>query len=170
MSTSQRPARGYSWPPFEPGHTLSLVHGADSPRTVTAKAAELEPAFTTWLTEYAPWVSSPEFGPVRVNYLRSAAVVELLEADIVATVTEHGTAKVPTRRFETLLSALRNERDALTAMGLTPPTRVQMAATVAGTENTLADLAARGAEINRRRDADLAPIESQTDEDGDDIA
>src|ERR1700733_12944650 len=25
-------ARGYSWAPFEKGHTLSLVHGADSAR------------------------------------------------------------------------------------------------------------------------------------------
>jgi hypothetical protein len=150
---------------FEPGNDVALKHGAHSPRSVAAKAAELEPAFQTWLAEHAPWTAAPEFGPVRVNYLRSAAVVELLEADIVATVTEHGTAKVPTRRFETLLSALRNERDALTAMGLTPPTRAQMAATVAATGATLSDLAARGAEINRRRDVELSLVEGADEED-----
>jgi hypothetical protein len=34
-------ARGYSWPPFEPGHTLSTRHGAYSPRRVEPLAAEL---------------------------------------------------------------------------------------------------------------------------------
>jgi hypothetical protein len=35
-----KPARGYSWPPFEKGHTLSLRHGANSPRVVEPLAAE----------------------------------------------------------------------------------------------------------------------------------
>jgi hypothetical protein len=46
-------------------------------------------------------------------------------------------------------------------------TRALMAATVASTEHSLANLAARGAEINRRRDADLKLIEgtvTDTDE------
>jgi hypothetical protein len=166
QEAESRDARGYSWPPFEAGNTAGLVHGAHSARTIAAKAAELEPAFRVWLAEHAKWASAPEFGPVRVNYLRSAAVVELLETDIVATVTEHGTAKVPTRRFETLLSALRNERDALTAMGLTPPTRAQMAATVASTEATLADLRADGeATAGCARFGELALIEGQDDGD-----
>jgi hypothetical protein len=28
------PARGYSWPPFAPGHTLSMKHGATSERRI----------------------------------------------------------------------------------------------------------------------------------------
>jgi hypothetical protein len=35
------PARGYSWPPFQPGHELSTKHGARSPRKVEPLAAEL---------------------------------------------------------------------------------------------------------------------------------
>src|SRR5438874_771269 len=34
-------ARGYSWPQFPPGHTLTLRHGAKSPRRVDPLAAEL---------------------------------------------------------------------------------------------------------------------------------
>ena len=34
--------RGYSWPPFEDGHTKSTVHGARSPRRVAPVAAEIE--------------------------------------------------------------------------------------------------------------------------------
>lgn len=37
----ERPARGYSWPPFTPGHELSTVHGAYSPRKVDPLAREL---------------------------------------------------------------------------------------------------------------------------------
>jgi hypothetical protein len=36
-----RAARGYSWPPFEPGHELSIRHGAFSSRRVDPLASEL---------------------------------------------------------------------------------------------------------------------------------
>lgn len=35
------PARGYTWEPFRPGHTLSMRHGAFSNRKVDPVAAEL---------------------------------------------------------------------------------------------------------------------------------
>jgi hypothetical protein len=35
------PARGYSWSPFQPGHELSMKHGARSPRKIEPLAAEL---------------------------------------------------------------------------------------------------------------------------------
>ena len=37
-SDGLRPARGYSWAPFEAGHTLSLTHGVYSPRVVSARS------------------------------------------------------------------------------------------------------------------------------------
>ncbi len=118
------------------------------------------------------WAASDEFEPLRVLYLRSLAVVELLADDVLTTVAANGVSSVPTRRFETLLSALRNERDTLSELGLTPTTRAAMAQTVASTEATLHDLAARGRQINERRDAELALIESHDspDEDGDGVA
>ena len=36
-------ARGYSWPPFEPGNTLAVKHGARSDRLVQARAVEISP-------------------------------------------------------------------------------------------------------------------------------
>jgi len=45
------------------------------------------------------------------------------------------------------LSALRGELVALGQLGLTPPTRAQLAQTVASTEGALDDLFAQGAEI-----------------------
>jgi hypothetical protein len=41
---SKREARGYSWPPFEPGHTISLRHGARSDRFVEPLAAAFRDA------------------------------------------------------------------------------------------------------------------------------
>lgn len=38
---SKGPARGYSWPPFAPGHTLSMRHGARSVRVIEPLAADL---------------------------------------------------------------------------------------------------------------------------------
>lgn len=38
---SQGPARGYSWPPFEPGNTAAVRHGAWSDRKINPLAAEL---------------------------------------------------------------------------------------------------------------------------------
>lgn len=40
-TSGRTPARGYSWPPFQPGHTLSVRHGAYSPRRVDPLAAEI---------------------------------------------------------------------------------------------------------------------------------
>lgn len=56
---SSIPARGYSWAPFQPGHTLSTKHGAQSQR-------HLRPLVNQLLEEVrrlAPWCSSPVFAP-----------------------------------------------------------------------------------------------------------
>jgi hypothetical protein len=39
--TAGTPARGYSWPPFEPGNEVALRHGAYSPRRVDPLAKEI---------------------------------------------------------------------------------------------------------------------------------
>jgi hypothetical protein len=39
-----RPARGYTWPPFEPGNEAALRHGAHSLKLVEPRARELAPA------------------------------------------------------------------------------------------------------------------------------
>lgn len=53
------PARGYSWAPFQPGHDLSVRHGARSKR-------HLRPLVDQLLEEahrLAPWCSAPVFAP-----------------------------------------------------------------------------------------------------------
>ena len=41
MSDERRPARGYSWPPFEPGNQLSTKHGAYADVALGPRASEL---------------------------------------------------------------------------------------------------------------------------------
>jgi hypothetical protein len=129
-------ARGYSWKQFEPENTAAVKSGAFSPRLVDAKAAELEPAFREWLVDHAPWAAADEFELTRTNYLRTRAVVEMLFATI--------SASSPTRRFATLLTALRSELVALDKLGLTPPAKAQLAQTVVSTEGALGDLVRAG--------------------------
>jgi len=97
-------------PDFEPGNLAAVKSGAFSPRLVDAKAAELEPGFNEWIDRVAPWAAAGEFELTRRNYLKTRAVVEMLYADVTETAARLGTAKVPTRRFETLLSLQLNVR------------------------------------------------------------
>jgi hypothetical protein len=161
-----RPARGYKWADATPGNTIALKHGAYSERTIAAKCETLEPGFIEWLSDNAPWAAAAEFAPQRLNLLRSQAITHLLFDDILVTAADNGAAKVPTRRLETALSALRGEREALALLGLTVKTKAELKQTVASTEGALQNLAATGRAIRLRRDAELAG----TDEGGDDNA
>ena len=152
-------AWGYSWEPFRVGNTAAVRHGAYSDRIVGEKIAKLAPEFRDWLAGNAPWAAAEPFAPLVLNYLRSSAVLELLLEAVVEGAQKGGPASVPTRRFETLLAALRGQREALRDMGLTPGTKAELAHTVAGTEATLADLAAEGREILARRQAGQAAQE-----------
>jgi hypothetical protein len=151
------------WPsghdPFEPGNDVARKHGAFSPRTVAAKCDELAPGFDAFLAERAPWAAGDEFAPMRLNYLRSLAVVELLTASVVETAAAKGAGSVPLRRFETLLASLRGEREALAQLGLTARTKAAMALDVASTEHTLQDLMAEGRRIIEAREAREAAAE-----------
>ena len=101
-------------PDFQPGNTAALVHGAYSERAIAAKCDELSPGFAEWVAKRAAWAARPEFGPARINLLRASALVEMLYDDVIDTATARGSAAVPTRRVDTLLTALRGPaRDAL---------------------------------------------------------
>lgn len=159
-----RPGHPARHPDFEPGNAVALRHGAYSDRVVGEKIAELAPGFRGWLVEHAPWAAGEPFAPLVLNYLRSTAVLELLLSSVVETAQTQGAAKVPTRRYETALSALRGQREALRDMGLTPGTKAELAATVATTESTLVDLAERGAALNAERQAALDAAEADDDD------
>lgn len=74
---SQGDARGYSWPPFGPGHTASLLHGARSERTIA-------PLADTIAAELLAAESTPahllrrEFASAVQAWARAEAVVALL--------------------------------------------------------------------------------------------
>lgn len=73
---SGMPARGYSWPPFEPGNTVALKHGATSSRKVRPIAQEIHKLL---LTE-APWCDQAAFaGAVRSLCWTEAQLILITE-------------------------------------------------------------------------------------------
>jgi hypothetical protein len=72
VATSERP----SWqrPPFEPGHELSMRHGAYSPRRVDPLARDL----AAYIVEHVPHLGAPQWSPAVWAWARSEAQVQLL--------------------------------------------------------------------------------------------
>jgi hypothetical protein len=140
-------ARGYSWPPFEAGHTLSIVHGADSPRTVAARAELVRPR----LFEVCPWLHETMDVIAVDRFLRAEARALILHEHIAAVTDEKGAGKVPVRLWEQVTAADRLAAQLGNVLGLDPTGRARLQQTVASTEATLADLAAQGAQTRGRR-------------------
>ncbi|WP_214365625.1 hypothetical protein [Pseudonocardia sp. H11422] len=69
-------ARGYSWPPFEPGNEVGLRHGAYSPRRVDPLARELvDQALGDPDLGY---LAAPSYRPALWAWARAEAQVQLL--------------------------------------------------------------------------------------------
>jgi hypothetical protein len=68
--------RGYSWLPFQPGHTLTLTHGARSPRSV----APIAHALAGELLDVAPWCAQPAFSAEVEAWAWAEARCRLLRA------------------------------------------------------------------------------------------
>ena len=146
------PARPYSWPPFEPGNTASLVHGAYSERAI-AERAELVHAE---LLEVAPWCDEDRFLPSVHRYLQATAREQLAHEALMAS------TKLSPRLLETATAAARLAWQMGDQLGLTPAGHARLKLVVAGAthaEATLADLAAEGREILARRQAGQAAQE-----------
>ena len=137
------PARGYSWPAFEEGHTLSLVHGADSPRTIEARAAEVRER----IFELAPWLQQDAFVPAVARYLRAEARELLIHEHIAKVAADKGAGAVPIRLWESATACANASMKASALLGLDPQSYARLRATTghaATTEATLADLKAQG--------------------------
>lgn len=166
-ATITQPARGYSWPPFQPGHTLSLVHGADSERTIEAKAAELRPQ----LFEICPWID-PEKDVIAVaRFLRAESRALILHGYITKLTEEKGPGSVPQRTWEQATAADRLAAQLGNVLGLDPTGRArlqQVAATTEATLSTLEDVRREGREARQRHqaviDATAEPDEPADDE------
>lgn len=151
------PKRGYSWPPFEPGHTLSLVHGAQSPRTIAARAAEVHEE----LLQVAPYLDEPRFLPAVQRYLDAAARESLLHNHVTKVSAEEGPGAVPQRVWEAVTAAARLAGKLASDLGLDPIGHARIRALSVGaeaTETQLAQLASRGGEILARREAAIGDV------------
>lgn len=145
--SSQGPKRGYSWPPFEPGHTASVKSGAGSERLLTPVVEELRAA----VGEAAPWVLAPAFGPALESWLWAEARCALYrrwfdERGLWNEDGESSPGLVAYERAEGRAAQLRTE------LGMTPRSLVDILGKLASHEpeamrGALDALRATGAEI-----------------------
>lgn len=132
---SGQPARGYTWPPFAPGHTLTLAHGARSPRTVQPLADRYAGA----LAESAPWTAAPAFAGAVASWAWGEAQAALLRAwlDEHALLDDDGRERPAAEQLAKVEGRLVKLRDAL---GLTPRALGQLLASAASVASTTADV------------------------------
>ncbi|MGQ0479705.1 MAG: hypothetical protein ACT4O0_01540 [Pseudonocardia sp.] len=88
------PARGYSWPPFEPGNEVAVTHGAWSPRRVDPLATEL--VDTLLADPDVSFLRAPAYRTALWAWGRAEAQVQLLteyiadNGGIAEALAEHG--------------------------------------------------------------------------------
>lgn len=121
-------------PPFQPGHTLSLRHGARSPRVVDPLADSI----LQRAVEDAPWLSEPKYAATVRAWARAEAQAELLTAWL----DEHGLhdeegrlryAEQALHRAETRAMNLRSR------LGLDPISRARLGQAAQGQGPTIFD-------------------------------
>jgi hypothetical protein len=147
-----RPGRGYSWEPFQPGHTLSLRHGAFSPRKVEPRAAEyvdavLEIASADGST--VSYLADLTYQPALVAWSRAEAQQDMIEeyiAEVGGPIDEDGKVRPAADLLERV--ARRAER-MRTRLGLDPLSRASLARdlAVAQAPRTIEDLKRAGREL-----------------------
>lgn len=115
------PARGYSWPPFAPGHTLSLKHGADSPRMVQPVAESL----AADLSAHAPWTIGGQFAATVHAWAWAEAQSHLLRLwlDEHGLLDDDGEPRPAANRLDRVESRAAKLRSEL---GLTPTSLVKL--------------------------------------------
>lgn len=132
-----RPARGYSWPPFEDGNTVAMRHGARSPRN----RRPLETALISWATAEAPWLAESLAQPALAAWARAEAMVLLLAAWI----DEHGPIDEEGEVRGAVAQLDRYERSSLAhrdRLGLDPRSHLAMLREQVATVAQAADLEA----------------------------
>ena len=130
-----QPKRGYSWPPFEPGHQVSLKHGAWSPRVVDPLAEELVATVAATVDWWRPCDRPAIWAWARAE-VRCQLLVEWL-AGKGGDVNDDGTMR-PAAEALTRLEATAGTLRA--RLGLDPLSRARLGRDVAGTQVDLARL------------------------------
>jgi hypothetical protein len=147
------PARGYSWPPFEPGNTAALKHGARSPRVLQPIADQL----AAGLAQVAPWTSAASFQGTVASWSWAEAQAVVLRAylDEVGLVDGEGLPRPAAgmlERVEGRLAGLRAQ------LGLTPLALGKLLATLSQVDG---DKGVEGLEALRRAGAELRAAADQ---------
>lgn len=153
-SSGKGPARGYSWPPFESGHTASVRSGAGSERFLGPVVEELRVA----VSSAAPWTAAGAFTPALEAWLWAEARCVLYrrffdERGIWGEVEgEPAAGLVAYDRAEGRAAQLRKE------LGLTPSSLVDILGKLASHEpeamaGALDALRAAGAQIRQAAEA-----------------
>jgi hypothetical protein len=175
-----RKARGYSWAPFEKGHTLSVVHGASSPRIWSPIAEKIaatllaDPDTPDYLQEasYQPAIRAWARVEARIALLSDfldhqdveAALAERTEGEESEVRPTQGSMKrtIRARRVASAMSQLgqlENQAMRLRAdLGLTPASRARLGRDVyaARFDMALAMAADEAAEAAGAEEAELA--------------
>ncbi len=136
--------------PFEPGNTKALVHGANSERSLEAKAAEVR----AHLVELAPWCDKPAFAPALARFLRAEARELLLHEHIERVVASEGAGAVSAKVWEQVTAAANSAAKLSGLLGLDPSSYARLRATVGQadvSQATYAELISGGQEIADRR-------------------
>ena len=183
------PARGYSWPPFAPGNTVALVHGAKSERSVAPLAEKIAAGLLTH-PSCPDYLQEPAYGPVVAAWSRAEAVTQLLwqyldgmdaERALTETITgeedeTHGEGGSITRRSAStrVMSVLgelhRAETRAMNLrgrLGLDPVSRAKIAKDLGiaqrASDDALTRLGETGKAIRERRAAELRLVSGGED-------
>lgn len=151
---TSRHARGYSWPPFEPGNEVALKHGAHSEKILRRTMGEI----FAEVVEVVPWISKPEFTAAVQAWLRCEAKVRLLacwlheNGDIDLETNEPRPAVAEQARWERLAAERRRD------LGLDPLSRIKLESDFAHArrESELAEQMLEGRRLREVAEARLA--------------
>ncbi len=116
------PGRGYSWAPFEPGHRVSVKHGAFSDAIVSAHAEEVRGA----LVELAPWVVESDRAAVE-RYCRAEGRARILHDYCMKVSLDRGVESVPAYLWGEASRAEANAAKFGSDLGLDPAGRARLA-------------------------------------------
>jgi AcrR family transcriptional regulator len=138
------PARRYSWEPFQPGHTLTLKHGAYSDRLVEPRALEIAHAMAD-AEELPDYLAQPRYRGAVLDLARSLAQRERLEAWLAEHATpgtplelaENGDVRGAAVLLERVERAIERHRDRL---GLSPLAAARLGKDVAAQQVSLSQV------------------------------
>ena len=164
---TEKPARGYSWPPFERGNTTALRHGAFSTRKLAEVAEALRPTLAGPLDE-CPWVEAIDGAEVE-DWLVREALWRALLGELTRRTEENGGRIADGDRWllERIGSAQNRAQASRDRLLLNPLNRFRAGRDATTSEVNLDAIAARGRaawEARDRADSGSNPDGSQDGE------